>query len=206
VLVNLASYDLHMGKLDAPEQAYLDALEFYSDENNVRDRHNYAVITGNLAFLKAVTEEWDAASAYALDAWRRAAVDGFEPLRATTAVLLGFTKVVLGSTEGVKLVVDGLAESYRNRSTRFVEIGIDYAAGALACLGDGAAALAALDAIMPLREKRRHSRSIAEERIAAWIREKAGTSNASLPWPEPESLLDIVLRVCAALESHLQRS
>lgn len=206
VLANLASFDLHMGKLDEAEKAYLDALEFYSDENDLRSRHNFAVISWNLGYAKAVAQDWQGASAYALDAWRRTAVDGFEPLRASVGPLLGFTRVVLGSRDGVKLILDGLNEAYRNRSTRYVEIGMDYAAGALACLGDGGNAVAALDAVARLRGTRCHHRSIAEERFASFVRAQAGDP-ASIPqWPESESLLDCLMRVDAALEAQAERS
>lgn len=200
ILAGNAALDWHMGRLDEAERAYKEAIDYYSDESELKNRYNLAVIAGNLGYLKTAALDWEAASAYALDAWRRTAADSLEPLRASTGLLLGFTRVVLGSPDGVKLIVDGLTGSYRSRSLRFVEIGMDYAAGALACLGEGANALATLEAAARFRARRRHFRSPAEEILATWVRDRAGKQAAVPSWPESEPLLDAILRLCTILE------
>lgn len=198
---NLAGYDWHSGKLKEAEATYLELYDEFKDAEDVMHRYNLAVITINLGIVKSMQLDWAASHDYCQEGWRVAVLNEIETVRTTVEPVLGCAKVMLGSREGLKLIVDGLKDGYRLRNTRMVEISLDFAACALIHLGDPETGLAIVDAVTFTRASRLHFRSVAEQSFADWVRVQAGDAKPNQACGQDPALLNIVMAACDAIEN-----
>jgi DNA-binding SARP family transcriptional activator len=199
--VQLASFAWHLNRFDEAEAVNLAAIAELEKRDDLIANHNRAANQTNVGFIMNLRRDWAGAHEWAEKGWRTMIVHGLDSLRHCSVALLGFSKIMLGETKpGCRLVIDGVTLCYANQSMRMHEISMDLAFSALAKLGHGPEALAAMEAYGEFRNRRRHGWSPGEMKHVELVRELAGEVSPNPAWiglAQPE----YVIRVCKLLES-----
>ena len=161
------SYRWHGGEYDLGLKIYSDAREFLATQDTPVAKGNLAINWANVSTVYAILGRWEDGLDAVRNCFAAMEVTRNENMLAMVNTVAGLIFVVNGETKkGVDLLVDGLKRSYRRDSSREIQIGLEWAAGALADGGKLAEAKATMDWVGDWRERTGHARSVAEKLYA----------------------------------------
>ncbi len=192
----LGSYDWHRGEFESALQGYLVAFEDLTQIEGQYAMSGSAAVAVNIGFVYSMTGRYGDADEWFQRANRIADAANYQAQKVIFYAAHGACQVMLGRTStGIDLIVNGLGLAYRQRDERSLEIGFDYAALALAQLGHRAEARALLDLVEQMREKRRHTRSVAEQGLKEAALALVGAVLADEEWLDFASTREVFLSV-----------
>lgn len=197
----LGSFYWHDDRLDEAMELYQQAIVEYGQGDDVRQAHNLSGIHINCGFLESLRGNWEACRDWTDKGWRIAVVNGLEGVLHWAFPVMGLAKIMSGDVRaGCRLMIDGVTLCYARRNIRMHEIGMDYAACALAHLGKPREAVALANAYAEFRAKRKHYRSKGELRLMGMFFDPSRSETPNPDWVG-RSMSDYILKVCALLES-----
>lgn len=199
----IASLRWHSGEIEEALEDYRSQIDFFEKDESLSGLYNYCCLQGNMGTVFTILGRWPEAKEYLMRAHTMAIANGFDFLRASITAQMGLAQIMTGEkADGRKMAAIGLAQTYRSRYRRMHQISADYAAGAMAASGYPSQGMAVLDAYTEFRADTNHSRSVAEERFAQWIREEFGNAASGKPEKLDGQASEIVADSCEILESN----
>ncbi len=162
-----ASYRWHGGEYETAIRMYAEAREYLKTQDTPISRGNISIGWANTASVNVVTGDWAKALDSVNNCFDAMGSELNENMFAMFYTLAGVVYVRNKEfVRGIDLLVDGLKRSYRRDSSREMQIGLEWAAGALIELGESGHAIAVLNWVGLWREKVGHTRSVAEQAYA----------------------------------------
>ena len=198
----IASLHWHQGDYDLALSEYRAQLETIESDPSMAGLHNAATLRANIGIVETVLGNWSEATENLAHAYQASTANNFDYVRSLVLAPLGLGRILEGRVaEGRRMVSHGLSLSFRSRYRRMHQIAADYAAGALAAIGERALARSVLDSYTAFRESAYHARSVSEEKFAAWVSAQCDGAPAGSQFPADARVSSVVAAVCEVLES-----
>lgn len=190
------AYRWHMGEIDRALEIYAAGrarLEMHDDSIS---KANITVNWANMTTIYFILGDINKAKEGMRSCFQAMGEGPNENMMAMFHSLAGAVTVAAGDTlRGVDLLVDGLKRSYRRDSDREMQIGLEWAAGALMEGNFFAESLAVLDWVAAWRSRTNHVRSVAETMYADRIRSRCGDVSVTKLDPDasPKKVISFVI-------------
>lgn len=193
----IAAFKFHKGQFEEALATYdycLKELQAFKEHHALTGR---GVILVNKGFIYAMQGEQELANAAFKSGINLSEITANSAILALAFPAQGAMDVLLGFAEkGCETVSRGLSMAYRSKDDRSLEIGLDFAALALAKMGHHGESLATVEHVGKLREKSHHPRSFGEELVVAQIQKLCGNASPNREWlilPSRRHLLGAIL-------------
>jgi|GEM_PF-6024129 len=190
------AYRWHMGEIDRALEIYAAGrarLEMHDDSIS---KANITVNWANMTTIYFILGDINKAKEGMRSCFQAMGEGPNENMMAMFHSLAGAVTVAAGDTlRGVDLLVDGLKRSYRRDSDREMQIGLEWAAGALMEGNFFAESLAVMDWVAAWRFRTNHVRSVAETMYADRIASKCGDVSITKLDPDasPKKVISFVI-------------
>lgn len=195
-----ASYLGHAGRDDEALTEYLATYEVVKDAPEEIVGFAPAAVSYNIGWFRAIRDEFDEARMWLERSTTLSAIRGYGDMLSLAEPALGYVLIRQGAhADGAQTLVSGLTRCYRSNHTRTMEIGLDAAAGSLACLGHTELATGLIDWCVRTRAANRHVHSVFETRFVNKIRGMAGDAAPNQDMASARSTRAVLEQVFAAI-------
>ncbi len=179
----VTAFDWHQGRYEQALASYTAIQAELEPVAEQRARLGRAVIAMNAGYVHAILGDLDRARDSIEASIHLAALADHPSLLALALPALGALEVLLGGKEtGAEMLARGLGIALRQKDERSLQIGLEWAAWALAALGDGASAQATMVLVGDMRAQSSHARSPFELRFAEIVSSAAGAAEPDPTW------------------------
>ncbi len=161
VLNRKAVLEYHLGNFDVAQPLFLEAIELEKSFDDPSSDSRLASYHGNLCTMEALRFRWEAARKHGEQSFQFAEASA-KIYQMFVSAGLGLAQFKLGERKGIRLVIDGIIQTTRERMRRFNMMSIDFGVAILIDKGavDQAAQIASLNRL--IREASGYPRGPAE--------------------------------------------
>ena len=125
VLNRKAVLEYHLGNFDGAQPLFLEAIELETSFNDPTSDSRLASYHGNLCTMEALRFRWDAARKHGEQSFQFAEKSA-KIYQIYVSAGLGLAQFKLGDPKGIRLVIDGIIQTTRERMRRFNMMSIDF--------------------------------------------------------------------------------
>lgn len=182
-IAQLASFDMHVGKLEEALEAYKKCLSQLSRHKEQSALAGRCVISVNIGIIYAVSGNFEMAKTWLSKGVGLSNIADNPTILVLALPALGSVNIVLGEKEkGMEILAKGIGQAFRHKDERSLEIGFDFVALALAYLGHFGQSLAVVEHVRRYRIETQHARSVAEEMLVDQINHLCKSYEINQEW------------------------